>query len=431
MIAITLLTLTLPLIAEPQPGSSSAVDTRAAACTRRGFPCKVTTGVGTVHGLNDTRTPPRAVASGFVNDEPASPLNGSLFVAVACYDEDAFLLAWDAAMLPASRALARGVADLRFFTSNAAFGTNRTRRARELAPIIYLDDPTISQEGKNRTAHPYFWRDFVLWMFRWALRHSNFEYLVRSELDALLCVDTIYRALPSGVWTLGLARKCGYDDTFLLASRRVIASLGRNWKPFLRRISLIESGGDPEDPEHKSGWPMLGPLLPRLITLLTERDPALKNSTVHVVSSEWPRPTQDDEAAPWWKAVRHHPGKRHWDGPEHDWKDARNRRDQEHYLGTKDAPDDAICRGHFYLHKIKDVDGIRSGWGLVLEARRDEKRLGYGPPLPSEPRPEALLPNFWPAFWERAEEVELHCSLQHQPPTRRHLGGLFLGRGAR
>ena len=116
MIAITLLTLTLPLIAEPQPGSSSAVDTRAAACTRRGFPCKVTTGVGTVHGLNDTRTPPRAVASGFVNDEPASPLNGSLFVAVACYDEDAFLLAWDAAMLPASRALARGVADLRFFT---------------------------------------------------------------------------------------------------------------------------------------------------------------------------------------------------------------------------------------------------------------------------------------------------------------------------
>ena len=138
-LAITL--LTLPLIAEPQPGTK--------ACSRRGFPCKVTTGLGTVHRLNNTRTPPRA------NDEPASPLNGSLFVAVACYDEDEFLLAWDAAMLPASQALARGVADLRFFTSNAAFGANRTRRARELAPIIYLDDPTISQEGKNRTAHPY------------------------------------------------------------------------------------------------------------------------------------------------------------------------------------------------------------------------------------------------------------------------------------
>ena len=415
-LAITL--LTLPLIAEPQPGS------RPAACTRRGFPCKVTSSaedVRTVHGLNGT----------IVNDEPAAPLNGSLFVAVACYDEDEFLAAWDAAMLPASRALATGVADLRFFTSNAAFGANRTRRARELAPTIYLDDPTISQEGKNRTAHPYFWRDFVLWMFRWALKHSNFAYLVRSELDALLCVDTIYRALPAGVWTLGLARKCGYDDTFLLASRKVIASLERNWKPFLRRIALIESGGDPEDPEHKSGWPMLGPLLPRLITLLIERDPALKNSTVHVVSSEWPRPTQDDEAAPWWKAVRHHPGKRHWDGPEHDWADARNRRDKEHYLGTKDAPDEALCRGHFYVHKIKDVDGIRSGWGLVLEARRDETRRGYGPPLPSIPHPEALLPDFWPAFWERAEETELHCSLQHTPPTRRRrLEGLFLGRGA-
>ena len=210
-LAITL--LTVPLIAEPQPNarSSSAVDTRAAACTRRGFPCKVTTSaedVRTVHRLNDTRTPPRAVPPGFVNNEPASPLNGSLFVAVACYNEDEFLRAWDAFMLPASRALARGVADLRFFTSNAAFGTNRTRRARELAPVIYLDDPTISQEGKNRTAHPYFWRDFVLWMMRWALRHSNFEYLVRSELDALLCVDTIYRALPpGGVWTLGLASK--------------------------------------------------------------------------------------------------------------------------------------------------------------------------------------------------------------------------------
>ena len=347
-LAITL--LTLPLIAEPQPGTKQA-------CARRGFPCKVTTSaddVRTVHGLNHT----------IVNDEPASPLNGSLFVAVACYDEDEFLRAWDAFMLPASRALARGVADLRFFTSNAAFGANRTRWARELAPIIYLDDPTISQEGKNRTDHPYFWRDFVLWMFRWALRHSNFEYLVRSELDALLCVDTIYRALPGGVWTLGLARKCGYDDTFLLASRRVIASLVRNWKPFLRRVALIESGGDPEDPEHKSGWPMLGPLLPRLITVLTERDPAFRNSTVHVVSSEWPRPTKADEAAPWWKAVRHHPGKRHWDGPAHDWADARNREDNEHYLGTKDAPDEAICRGHFYLHKIKAVDGIRSGWGL-------------------------------------------------------------------
>ena len=148
---------------------------------------------------------------------------------------------------------------------------------------------------------------------------------------------------------------------------------------------------------------MLGPLLPRLITLLTERDPALKNSTVHVVSSEWPRPTQDDEAAPWWKAVRHHPGKRHWDGPEHDWKDARNRRDQEHYLGTKDAPDDAICRGHFYLHKIKDVDGIRSGWGLVLEARRDETRRGYGPPLPSEPKPEALEPDYLAVLAARQE----------------------------
>ena len=127
--------------------------------------------------------------------------------------------------------------------------------------------------------------------------------------------------------------------------------------------------------------------------------------------------------------MRHHPGKRHWDGPDHDWADARNRRDQEHYLGTKDAPDEDICRGHFYLHKIKAVDGIRSGWGLVLEARRDEKQRGYGPPLPSEPQPEALLPDFWPAFWERAEETELHCNLQHQPPTRRRLGGLFLGRG--
>ena len=128
--------------------------------------------------------------------------------------------------------------------------------------------------------------------------------------------------------------------------------------------------------------------------------------------------------------MRHHPGKRHWDGPEHDWKDARNRRDQEHYLGTKDAPDEAICRGHFYLHKIKDADGIRSGWGLVLEARRSEKLLGYGPPLPSEPQPEAVLPDFWPAFWKRAEEKEVHCSLQHKPPNRRRLEGLFLGRGA-
>ena len=94
------------------------------------------------------------------------------------------------------------------------------------------------------------------------------------------------------------------------------------------------------------------------------------------------------------------------------------------------TPQTAICRGHFYLHKIKAGDGIRSGWGLVLEARRDETRIGYGPPLPSDPRPEALLPNFWPAFWERAEETELHCPLQHTPPTRRRLAGLFLGRGA-
>ena len=57
------------------------------------------------------RTPPRAVAPGFANAEPRAPLTGSLFVAVACYDEDDFLEAWDEAMLPASQALARGVAE--------------------------------------------------------------------------------------------------------------------------------------------------------------------------------------------------------------------------------------------------------------------------------------------------------------------------------
>ena len=100
---ITLLTLLPLLAAEPQSGTKQT-STPNARCTRRGFPCKVTTGVEdarTVHGLNHT----------IVNDEPASPLNGSLFVAVACYDEDEFLAAWDAAMLPASQALARGVAD--------------------------------------------------------------------------------------------------------------------------------------------------------------------------------------------------------------------------------------------------------------------------------------------------------------------------------
>ena len=250
---------------------------------------------------------------------------------------------------------------------------------------------------------------------------------MRSELDALLCVDTIYRALPGGVWTLGLARKCGYDDTFLLASRRVIASLVRNWKPFLRRVALVESGGDPTDPEHKSGWPMLGPLLPRLITLLTERDPAFKNSTVHVVSTEWPRPTKADEAAPWWKAVRHHPGKRHWDGPEHDWKDARNRMDKEHYLGTKDAPDDAICRGQLRRYCTRSRTSTESGAAGAWCSRRAATRRGaaYGPPLPSEPKPEALLPDFWPAFWNmaarRGGRSAPHCPLQHTPPTRRRL----------
>ena len=93
--------------------------------------------------------------------------------------------------------------------------------------------------------------------------------------------------------------------------------------------------------------------------------------------------------------MRHHPGKRHWDGPEHDWADARNRRDQEHYLGTKDAPDDAICRGHFYLHKIKDVDGIpeRLGPGRRGAPRREAARLRAAAPVgtPARGPPPELL----------------------------------------
>ena len=127
----------------------------------------------------------------------------------------------------------------------------------------------------------------------------------------------------------GVSRRCRTTRTLARANRRLVGGTARHHRP----------------------------LLPRLVTLLSERDPAFKNSTVHVGATEWPRPTNADESAPWWKAVRHHPGKRHFDGPEHDWTDARNRRDKEHYLGTRDAPDEAICRGHFYLHKIKDVSG--------------------------------------------------------------------------
>ena len=106
--------------------------------------------------------------------------------------------------------------------------------------------------------------------------------------------------------------------------------------------------------------------------------------------------------------MRHHPGKRL--GPEHDWKDARNRRDQEHYLGTKDAPDDAICRGP-PAYWIKDVDGIRAaGPGARGAPRRDAARLRAAAPV-------WLCQSRTPGFLARvlgAPRVEL-LPLQHQP----------------
>ena len=75
----------------------------------------------------------------------------------------------------------------------------------------------------------------------------------------------------------------------------------------------------------------------------------------------------------------------------------------------------ANIAAHLAEARYGELDALRAGVDAYLadcgdeaklEARRDETRRGYGPPLPSEPRPEALLPDFWPAFWERAEEVE-------------------------
>ena len=144
-LAITL--LTLPLIAEPQPG------TKQTSCTRRGFPCKVTTGVEavrTVHGLNHT----------IVNDEPVAPLNGSLFVAVACYDEDEFLRAWDEAMVPASRALARGVAECvpaSFWIPNPP--ATRVEEVRsQNRPAASASSPPTRPSARTAPGGPASWR---------------------------------------------------------------------------------------------------------------------------------------------------------------------------------------------------------------------------------------------------------------------------------
>ena len=59
--------------------------------------------------------------------------------------------------------------------------------ARELAPIMYLDDSrwrprSVKDTGRNKE---YFWRDFVLWMFRWSAAALELRVLVRSELERL------------------------------------------------------------------------------------------------------------------------------------------------------------------------------------------------------------------------------------------------------
>ena len=189
-------------------------------------------------------------------------------------------------MLPASRRGA-GVADLRFFTSGTAFGRPHPAGPRAGADHI----PRRPDFAGGPDGAPV-----LLARFRAVdvpLGAAALELRVPRALGARRAPvrgHHISRAGASGPWALPGVR---LRDTFLLASRTVIASLARNWKlPAARHVDRVR--GDPEDPEHKSGWPMLGPLLPRLITLLTERDPALKNSTVHGVL-EWPRPTQDDE----------------------------------------------------------------------------------------------------------------------------------------
>ena len=142
-------------------------------------------------------------------------LTGRLFIAVTVHGEANLLQVWTETVLKESLALRKGVADLRFFTDNSTHSADSPY-------VVVLEDASLRAERKKRTEAPFYWRDYLAKIFDWALRHSSFEFLVRSEPDAVLCIDTIYRALPSSEdWVLGFQRKCGYDDTFYLMSRTV------------------------------------------------------------------------------------------------------------------------------------------------------------------------------------------------------------------
>ena len=166
--------------------------------------------------------------------------------------------------------------------------------------------------------------------------------------------------------------------------------------PELRKIALLESGGQLEDPAGHPGWPMLGPILPRLLTYL--------GLNVHIVSSQWPHPSAETEQAPWFGAVRHSPGFSTYDGPQHDWNDFLNASSKK-FLGSTDSHDH-VCHGHFYVHKIKSPIGLANGWSLVVTAREQDH----------DGLDDDMYQNFWPDLWNASLAHELKCELHTKSP---------------
>jgi len=349
---------------------------------------------------------------------------GRLFIAIPIFNETELLDTWKKWVLPNSVAVERGYADVRFFTDNAEYDLVFNNSI----DIVYINTGS-NHTKESRTHAPWYWRDYMIQIFQTALKVSpSFTYFLRAELDSVLCIDTIFRSLPSNdeKWTLGLRRKCGYDDTFLLASRAILQALIDHWiDGGLRNFALIEAGGNINNPEKNPGWPMLGPVLPRLIyflvhnkTYYTTNITILATNSTHLVSSEWPHPSLEESSAPWFGAVAHSPHPSHWDGVTHNWNQGMNPRSKT-FLGTHiPGVKDQLCFGHFYLHKVKSISGIKKAWEIIMYARLAEKKsnIGYGPPLPTEFEKidnngtRHFYPDIWPDFWQHAKEKEMICS---------------------
>ena len=327
---------------------------------------------------------------------PAPLERGHFFFAALCHDEAELIAAWAATVLR-SPSFESGIADLRFFTMSPALGARLPAAAARR--VVHMPSAGVAIESPynatDRCSPPALWRDYVVGTMRWALaRAAGFRVFVRVELDALVCVETLARAPPPPPpfeFALGFDRKCGYDDTFLALSRGAAEALVRHWNA-LRLVALRESGSVADADAlggYVGGWPMLGPVLPKLFAWL-ERDARGGSAPrVRLLSGRG--------------VVRHAEFGGRFGG-----RDAAAAADLEALVEAHPA---SICGAHLYTHKVKAAAQLARVWAASAAASHGASATDRA---------------FWETFW-RSESSELACEPRLQNAVRRWSEQLIAG----